>query len=242
MLTVVRSGRGFYLCGSQRIEVVGGMVGLVLPQSVTGQEVGILMADPDEPYDHDYCRFAGTQALASVKRIVDRHGGLPFFKPTVMPQVIDLMRQMRGFRDRHTDLSQQPDSRPPTPMEGLLAGVLAVLEMPEPACDDEKKINAANLRRYLQDHMAQALSLDQMADHFDVTKEHLCRVAKRELGQTLLTVAEQLKIDWATVLLLQPEISIAEVGRRVGYVDPLYFSKVFRKHMGISPRQWRATR
>jgi AraC-like DNA-binding protein len=241
MLTVVRSGRGFYLHDNERSEVVGGMVGLVLPQSITGQDVGILMADPDDPYDHDYCRFAGHQAIASVKRILAANDGHAFFFPKHMSQILDLMQQMRSFRERHSDMSQQVDTRPPTPMEGLLACTLAVLEMPEHESEDEKNLSATKLRRYLHDHMAQPLSLDRMAEHFTVSKEHLCRVAKSVLGVTLVTVAEQIKIDWATVLLHQPELSIADVARRVGYVDPLYFSKVFRKHMGASPRQWRET-
>ncbi|MAX25317.1 MAG: hypothetical protein CMJ19_12525 [Phycisphaeraceae bacterium] len=239
MLTVVRSGRGFYLRGKDRIEVTGSMVGLVLPQSVTDQDVGILMADPDEPYNHDYCRFAGHQAVDAAKRILQAHDQQPFFKPQSIAQVLDLMRQMRGYRVRHTDVSQQSDSRPPSPMEGLLACLLAVLESAEPVVGDEKNLSADRLYRYLHDHMAQPLSLDHMAEAFGVSKEHLCRVAKTVLGMTIVNQAEQIKIDWATVLLHQPELSIADVARRVGYVDPLYFSKVFRKHMGASPRQWR---
>ena len=124
-------------------------------------------------------------------------------------------------------------------MEGLLACLLAVLESAEPVVGDEKNLSADRLYRYLHDHMAQPLSLDHMAEAFGVSKEHLCRVAKTVLGMTIVNQAEQIKIDWATVLLHQPELSIADVARRVGYVDPLYFSKVFRKHMGASPRQWR---
>lgn len=239
MLTVVRSGRGIYLRGSEKIDVVRGMVGLVLPRSVTGEDVGILMTDPDDPYDHDYCRFAGNQAMQTVRRILRANDNQPFFYPQHLPLLIDVMQQMRDQYHHHTDFSQQPDSRPPTLMEGMLASALAVLEMPEQACENQSSMSATMLRRYLQDHLAQPLSLDHMAEDFGVSKEHLCRVARQVLGTTLLTLAEQIKIDWATVLLHQPEMSIAEVGRRVGYVDGLYFSKVFRKQTGMSPRKWR---
>ncbi len=241
MLTVVRSGRGFYLQDAQRIEVTGGMVGLVLPQSISGKDVGVLMADPDDPYDHDYCRFAGHQAMDVVRRILKANDNKPFFTPKHLPQIFDLMQQMRRYRERHSDLSQDSDDRPPTPMEGLLACVLAVLELPEFEKEDESNLSAGRLHRYLHDHIAAPLSLDRMSEDFGVSKEHLCRVAKQVLGVTLVTLAEQIKMDWATVLLHQPALSIADVARRVGYVDPLYFSKVFRKHMGVSPRQWRST-
>jgi AraC-like DNA-binding protein len=239
MLTVVRSGRGFYLRGPQRMEVTAGMVGLVLPSDISGSDVGILMADPDDPYDHDYCRFAGEQAMAAVWRILALHDNQPFFHSQQSAGMIDIVQQMNSLFHRHIDFSQQPDSRPPTPMEGLLACGLAMLEMPDESRGDEKGITAAQLRRYLHDNLAQPLSLDHMADYFAISKEHLCRIAKPCLGMTIGMQAEQLKVDWACVLLRQKDMSIAEVARRVGYVDPLYFSKVFRKQMGLSPRQWR---
>lgn len=242
MLTVVRSGRGYYLRGAQRMEVTAGMVGLVLPSELSGEDVGILMADPDDPYDHDYCRFAGQQAMTAVQRIIKLHDHQPFFHPQHSAMIIDLSQQMNSQFHHHIDFSQRPDERPPTPMEGLLACLLAVLEMPDEPRGDEKGITASQLRRYLHDTLAQPLSLDHMAEHFGISKEHLCRVAKTQLGMTIGMQAEQFKVDWACVLLRQEEMVIAEVARRVGYVDPLYFSKVFRKQMGASPRQWRQTK
>ena len=234
MLTVVRAGRGTYLQGTDRIDVLPGMVGMVLP----GDDVGILMADADDPYDHVYCRFAGDQAMAVAGRILKRYDGQPFFDPQQSQMVMQLIQQMLSLHHRHINESQQSDSHPPTPMEGLLACLLAVLEQPDVSVEG-KGLNAAQLRRYLHDHLAEPLSLDHMADYFRISKEHLCRVAKTALGMTIGSQAAQLKIDWACVLLHQQKMSITEVGRRVGYLDPLYFSKVFRKQMGVSPRQWR---
>ena len=78
-----------------------------------------------------------------------------------------------------------------------------------------------------------------MAEHFAVSKPHLCRTAKRLLGQPLHEAWTQLKIEWARVLLAEPTLSVKQVARRVGYADPLYFSKVFRKLTGRPPSQAR---
>ena len=64
--------------------------------------------------------------------------------------------------------------------------------------------------------------------------------AKRELGTTLGRYFETMKIEWAQVLLRESSLQVEEVARRVGYEDAFYFSRVFRKGTGRSPRAWRA--
>lgn len=63
----------------------------------------------------------------------------------------------------------------------------------------------------------------------------------RQLGDTLQRSAEREKMAWACALPSDRTLpfSIGEVRDRVGYNDPLYFSKVFKRHFGQSPRALR---
>jgi YesN/AraC family two-component response regulator len=47
-----------------------------------------------------------------------------------------------------------------------------------------------------------------------------------------------MKIDWARILLETGTLNVTEVARRVGYADAFYFSRVFKKHAGTSPKNW----
>lgn len=235
MLTVVRSGKGQYLRANMRVDVTGGMIGLVLP----GDDVGVLMADTQEPYDHYYCRFSGNQAIDVAKRIVALHDQQPFFILETWQAVLDCIEQLHVMLSHRVNYTHLEDSHPPTPADGVLGSLLAYLEIPTPSVMD-KQMTASRLNGYLNDHLAEPFSLEQMADYFEISKEHLCRLAKVCLnGQTLGVLAEQMKIQWACVLLREGQLRITDVARRVGYLDPLYFSKVFKKHMLQSPRQWR---
>ncbi len=71
---------------------------------------------------------------------------------------------------------------------------------------------------------------------------HLSRKAHELLGERLGTVSRRQKLELACSLLetRSVDFSIAEIARRVGYEDPLYFSKVFRRHVGMSPSRYRA--
>jgi AraC-like DNA-binding protein len=228
MLTAVAAGRGVYLHGGQRQILKAGMIGLVFPS----KDTGILMADTEDPYDHFYCRFAGELGIATARRIASRHEA-PFFACDQLAEVLRLMEQIRLLHDHlHETNSDQL-----TPAEGLLAYLLAWLESRiKPAA---RQLSATALQAYLADHLSEPTDLNRISAHFSVSKSHLCRVARRELGQTVLEAAEMIKMDWACVLLREVELPIKSVARRVGYKDPLYFSRVFRRRIGTSPREWR---
>jgi AraC-like DNA-binding protein len=92
--------------------------------------------------------------------------------------------------------------------------------------------------------VAEPLSLDKMAAHFRVSRFHLSRRARAVLGTSLGHASRDAKLGLALALLDAPtvDLSIAEIARRVGYQDPLYFSKVFRRALGKSPRDYRDER
>jgi two-component system response regulator YesN len=46
-------------------------------------------------------------------------------------------------------------------------------------------------------------------------------------------------MERAKALLADPYVSVAEVANRIGYEDPNYFVRVFRKTVGVSPNRWR---
>jgi len=123
------------------------------------------------------------------------------------------------------------------PVDAMLAQLLAMMD--NPAAAPGRTLTARSLRDYLQDRLAEPSGLDAPAEHFGVSRSHLCREARRLLGDTLVRTWERMKMDWARVLLGEASLSVAQVARRVGYADPFYFSKVFRAHAGSSPSDWR---
>ncbi len=236
MLTVVLAGRGVYHRAGQVQQVTAGMIGMVLPDA-EAREAGLLMADPADPYDHLYCRFAGDEAMRTARRIVVAHGqGGAFFTTPRCGDVADVL--MRALA-----LPQQTWRRPASDQrmdrcDALLAEALAILDAPDDA-PQATGLTADRLRAYLIDHVANPTDLAAVAAHFGVSKAHLCRCARPLLGDTVQRSWERIKIERACLLLREPSLRVIDVARRVGYTDPFYFSKVFRRHRRASPSQWR---
>jgi len=81
---------------------------------------------------------------------------------------------------------------------------------------------------------------DSLAAVIGVTPQHLGRLFRRTLGQPPMEYLGRLRINRALQLLVdRPDLRIHEVGLAVGYPDPNYFIRLFRRHEGRTPREFR---
>ncbi|MFW5743074.1 MAG: helix-turn-helix domain-containing protein [Spirochaetota bacterium] len=233
MLTLVVAGRGRCVSGQREREVSGGMVGLV-----GGDARGVLMSDLEYPYIHYYCRFAGGYARELAARIIAASPGP--FRP--WPGVLALSQRLH----RHGRISRHQLPRRCGP-EGL--DVLAILEeladgtTGGSTCATEAASAGVapehRLRSHLFERVAEPTDVGAIAAALGISRSTLSRQARR-MGTTVQRLHEQTKVEWAATLLRATDASVGEVGRRVGYHDQFYFSRVFRKHYGCPPRAYRA--
>lgn len=126
----------------------------------------------------------------------------------------------------------------------LLAVLLFLLreatEQPSPGSCSVSRSLMLRARQYVHDHYADCVALDDIAEALHVSPYHLSHVFSRESDFSLFSYLMQVRMDKARELLALGRLNVAEVSRAVGYQDPNYFSKVFRKHVGQSPREYAA--
>jgi len=83
------------------------------------------------------------------------------------------------------------------------------------------------------------LSLRDVAGELGVTPGHLTTVVRRRTGRTVGEWIIERRMAAARGLLAETDLPVAEVARRVGVPDPGYFSRLFGRTHGVSPRKWR---
>lgn len=86
------------------------------------------------------------------------------------------------------------------------------------------------------------IRIASVAQSVGLSERSLRRLFRDQLGRTVVEEIRHRRMQRAASLLAMPELSITEVGRRVGIPDPSRFSRSFRSVMGESPRQFRAAR
>ncbi len=89
--------------------------------------------------------------------------------------------------------------------------------------------------KYMKNHFCEPLSLDEIADKIGYSKYHFCRCFKEITGSTVVTYLNDLKINYAQSQLLNTDASITDIATECGFSDISYFTKTFKKHLGVLP-------
>ena len=107
----------------------------------------------------------------------------------------------------------------------------------EQAQQEERAIT--DITRYLQQHLAEDMSLTVLAEVFHLSPQYISQLFKNEIGVGFLAYLTNIRMEKAKKLLLATSLSIAEVAEQSGYGDYRVFTKVFKKAEGITPSQYR---
>ncbi len=117
--------------------------------------------------------------------------------------------------------------------------LIGILDLPSEEPNEIKAgIKASQITNYLYEHIDEMTDLDKMANELSVSKSHLVRRAKELTGFTIQALHEKLKIEQAKNLLQVNSLKLSEIAGRLGFQNQNYFSSVFKKNTGMSPRAW----
>lgn len=108
--------------------------------------------------------------------------------------------------------------------------------------NEVKDIRREVVRRvqaYIQDHMSEDLSLHTIAEHVSLHPVYLSKIYKLETSENLTDYSFSLRMEKAIYLLKESNCKVYEIGSQLGYQNPAYFIKVFKKHYGKTPQEFR---
>ncbi len=95
------------------------------------------------------------------------------------------------------------------------------------------------LNRYIEEKMHLPIQISDMARTVHLSTSHFCTAFKKHYGTTPMRYLTEQRLSRALILLEDQSMTIKEIACKVGYDDPLYFSRLFRKYSGKSPKQHR---
>ncbi|MFC0216025.1 response regulator [Paenibacillus chartarius] len=96
-----------------------------------------------------------------------------------------------------------------------------------------------SMRQYINGHYQEDISLTSLSERFHFSPQYIAKKFKEEFNTTVVTYLTELRMEKARSLLAHTGMSLLEISEAVGYTDENYFGKVFKKHMGVTPFQYR---
>jgi len=107
--------------------------------------------------------------------------------------------------------------------------------------DQTENSHAYMLRKayqFIQDHPSATITPQDVANNIHVSLRSLQRLTKEELHITPTSFIHAVKLDMACLFLKNKQGNISQAAYDFGFSDPAYFSRLFKKHFGLSPRQF----
>jgi AraC family transcriptional activator of pobA len=97
----------------------------------------------------------------------------------------------------------------------------------------------ADVFDFIERHYHERISLRDVASAVNMSSGHLTTVVRRKTGRPVQEWITERRMAQARRLLAETDLTITEIGRRVGYTDPVYFVRTFRRAHNATPLQWR---
>ncbi|WP_400163106.1 helix-turn-helix domain-containing protein [Brevibacillus sp. TJ4] len=114
-----------------------------------------------------------------------------------------------------------------------------VKQMREEGSERTRPTLVGHAVQYIEEHYAEALSLQSLAAMLDCSARQLQRMFRAELNVGPMEYLIQVRLKKAKDLLLLEDAPIAHIAGEVGYADSYYFSRMFKKYVGMSPSQFK---
>ncbi|MBI9018827.1 MAG: helix-turn-helix transcriptional regulator [Phycisphaerae bacterium] len=187
-------------------------------------------AENDKPWKLLFVTFDNMITLAD--EMLQRFG--PIYKIPEQSESIKEIKLKLQQKTTHIDLNPAKGFRLATTIiNSLLDSVFISSET-----DTHSNIinNALN---YIIANIHQALSVEQIAEHLDISREHLARVFRKELDSSPLYFINITKMRHAGKLLRTTSLNIKEIANATGYHNTSQFARLFRRITNMSPTDFR---
>ncbi|OME74806.1 hypothetical protein BSK65_03835 [Paenibacillus odorifer] len=93
---------------------------------------------------------------------------------------------------------------------------------------------------YIREHLADSLSLAQVAASVHMNPNYFSKLFKQETGKNYIEYVTEARMEWASRLLRETPAKVSEIAKRVGYEDMKHFNQLFKRYSGETPSQYRS--
>lgn len=165
-------------------------------------------------------------------------------KPIDYEEFSRVLHEMTGkmeYYEEHKDPLQNPDG---SVNWGYLNSSIPSGSRREDILEELQKTSGKRnveleVKQYVKEHLADDLNVTRIAEIMHFNPQYLTRTFKAETGCSILEYITRERIEAAKKLLVETAIPVKEIAAMAGYPDYAYFTRVFKKETGISPKQYR---
>ncbi len=227
-------GKGYYELKGEQYSVLENQF-FVLPSDVPHR----YWADCNEPWSIYWIHFKGKKAPPIYEQLRSIND-IKISKQSRVSQRIEVFDELLNVMESETRESTVCYVN--MAVNHLFATFLYVSEYQKAKYSTEKAVNTSFISlatHYMNENIEVQLTLGDMASNFGYSKSYFYRVFHRETGMSPVAYFQSIKVKRAAELLVNTNLRVNQVALKFGFEDPYYFSRLFKKVMGVAPSAYK---
>lgn len=232
ILHFISDGKGVFKCNGKTYELSRGDVFLVKPETEVFYE-----ADEHNPWSYMWVGFNGIKA-ESYLAAAGLDKDIFTTKCDNIPIIFSCIQQMIMYR--HLTLANE------LKRESALLQIFSVLmeeykdTLPkEERYDYPYHIYVEQAEDYIQRNYKSNIKINDLASYIGIDRSYLTNIFKSVTKMSPQEYLMNYRMEQAKNMLKNTDMKVSDVAETVGYHDPLTFSKMFKKSVGMSPSEYR---
>lgn len=234
IINLTTRGKGYIYTGAQELTVEPGDLLLFPPNTIHHYR----RADDSDSWYHRWVYFRPRAYWADWLKWPNTrdHIGLMTLPDAATRQEFDDLFQ--EIEQRHKEIRPMSEQLAMNRLEQLLIRCYEQHAQANQAPMDPRILQACQI---LSESLSTEISIEELAERVFLSPSRLSHLFRSHVGVSIVRWREDQRVIRAKLLLQTTPMPIAVVGQQVGYDDQLYFSRVFRKRVGLSPSEYRKT-
>ncbi len=195
-----------------------------------------------EPYSHEssgispwslmWVHFNGYQAKGFYQLYKEREGPVVYTPPELSPYT-ELIKTLYGLQQQNEAFSDLLSHKYLT---DLIVQIFEDVFYSSSAPVPDKLLD---VRRYIEQHHTEKLTLDSLSERFFISKYHLLREYQRLFGSSIINDLNTKRLSHAKSLLRFSNESVENIALACGFQNASYFIKVFKRYENLTPLAYR---
>ena len=154
------------------------------------------------------------------------------FAPAQFSAINSIINEMMSMQNRGADSFSML-----TLFQQLLIILMDAYALPA-SRDGKQLLKLSKIINYIELNFDKALTIEELAHRAAMSRSTFIRQFKKATGTSAISYINQLRINQAKERLLNTDLSITEIAYKVGFNDSNYFTRLFKKHTGLPPRNY----